>query len=222
MCASGVRVSLITDSPSVIARLEATPVECHEVRHLSGWRGWSLDGLLSSRFASPPDVVQIWGTAGLWWVRRWTEGMAIPLLIYCLGASHIRRVLRGGLRSHERVAAATNVLAGQFLDRFPDLIERCEVIGMAVAPPLLAMQGPAPERTLGVVCVGDLDSGQGLEVLIDAVAQLPSIRHRIAGGARRSRRRHGRRLEAYQRPAASPAAYHLSTIRSCGRRSCRA
>jgi hypothetical protein len=167
LCATGVHTALLTDDPQTAARFQRSPVDCHTVPHLSGWRAWGLGGYLASHFAPPPDVVHVWGTAGLGAVQRWASGAGVPVLVHVLGMTHVERLIRTGVgRSH--VVAASAMLAGQF----PSGVCRCRAIRLAVAPPVTSVRAGPPDHTFSVLCVTHGAEGGGLEALVDAVAQL--------------------------------------------------
>ncbi|MCK4340854.1 MAG: glycosyltransferase family 4 protein [Phycisphaerae bacterium] len=169
---SGLRTALLTNDADLIEGLHTTGVECHQTAHLTGWRGWRLRQILPGRFDPPPDAVHLWGTAGLSWVQRWADRAGIPLLIHALGMKAVERVLRRGLRNNQSLAVATDTLAAPLLQRFPAAARRCQTLPPAVALPFHSYQARAGPHTLGVLCVSHLDDTSGLDILLDAVAQL--------------------------------------------------
>ena len=171
LCASGVRTSLLTDDEDVVARLERSPVECHWVPQLSGWRAWGLGRYLSAHFSTPPDIVHLWGTAGLGWVERWAVHAGVPLLVYLLGQSHVEGVMRGGVE-HKHLATASPALGDPLTARFPHAAPRCRTIRPAIARPMHPPRPRDAERTFSILCATPLTADAGLSVLIDAVAQL--------------------------------------------------
>ncbi len=172
LCGTGLQLALLTDDRTLLARLSGTPVECHWTPHLGGWRAWNLDAYLESHFNPRPDLVHLWGTTGLWWWRRWSRRTAVPLLVHALGAAHVIRLVRGGLRDNQHVAVAAPSLAAPLLRRFPMAASRCHVIPPAIAPLLRAVTERQPEQTFSALCVGPWPERRSLEVLIDAVAEL--------------------------------------------------
>jgi len=173
LSATGLRVSFLTDETAFVDRLEGRSVDCVLVPHLQGWRGWRLQRILPERFTPAPDVVHLWGTAGLWWLKRWLSKTAsAPLLVHALGVPHIESLLRRGLRHNQHVAVLSASLADPLLHRFPFVADRCHTTPPAVAPPLRPPAERDANRTLSVLCVSRLEADCGLEVLIDAVGQL--------------------------------------------------
>jgi glycosyltransferase involved in cell wall biosynthesis len=178
LCATGWRVALLTDDREMLARLAGTPVEGHGVPHLGGWWAGDLDAYLQAHFRPRPDLAHLWGTAGLWRLQRWSRRDNVPLLVHALGAAHVTRLMRGRLRDDQHLAVAAQPLAVPLLTRFPMAASRCQIIPPGIAPPLRVLPARPAERTFSVLCVGPLAEQRGLEVLIDAVAEL-----RRKGGA---------------------------------------
>jgi len=172
LCAIRLRVSLLTDDSEMIARLDGSGVECHLVAHVAGWRAWELRALLASHFQSLPGVVHLWGTAGLWWLQRWAWRARVPVLIHALGESNVRHLLSRGLHVNQHLAVASAALAGPLRERFPLAIGRCQTILPAIAPPLHPAEPRDAAHTFSALCVGPFAEDCGLDILIDAVAQL--------------------------------------------------
>ena len=171
LCAAGLRVSLVTDDAGLVFELASSPAECFRVPHLAGWRARRLDDLLTDQL-SPPQVVHLWGTAGLYAIAGWTRRTAVPLLIHAFGASQVEHLARRGLRPGEHVAVASDALAAPLLRRIPQAAGRCKTIPPAAPAPPPPAAGSETEHTLSVLCVTGLREGCGLDILIDAVAQL--------------------------------------------------
>lgn len=172
LCTAGRRVVLLTDAPELIARLAGTPVECQRLPPFSGWRGWRLPGLLAAALPQPPAVVHLWSPAGLAWVERWATRERVPLVVHVLGARHMARLMRRGLRGPEQIVTLSEGLRAPLVERFPMAGGFCHVIPPAVALPIQTPRPRAAGGTLGVVAVTCLDAQGGLEVLVDAAAQL--------------------------------------------------
>jgi glycosyltransferase involved in cell wall biosynthesis len=172
LSAGGLRLALLAGDRELLARLEGTSVERRCLLHLGGWRAWGLDTYLHAHYSPPPDLVHLWGTTGLWGVQRWLRRVKVPLIVHALGAADVKRLMRGGLGNGQCVAVASQALAAPLLARFPMVAGRCHVIPPAIAPPLRAAPERPPQRTFSVLCVGPFGAHCGLEVLIDAVAEL--------------------------------------------------
>jgi glycosyltransferase involved in cell wall biosynthesis len=172
LAATGLRVTLVTDDAELLARLDNTGVQCLHLPRMRGWRAWGLGSRLATRFAPPPSVVHVWGTANLWSLQRWLARGPIVTVIHALGAADIEHLARRGLRPHEQTVALHAALLDPLLGRFPHVAGRCRTILPAVALPFWPTREPEPGRTLGVLSVIRLDPHSGLDVLIDAAAQL--------------------------------------------------
>jgi glycosyltransferase involved in cell wall biosynthesis len=169
---TGIRCSLLTDDLEMVQRLDDSPVECHWVQRLTGWQAWNLAGILALRFRPPPDLVHVWGTVGLSTIQRWAGVAHLPVVIYATGADDVERVMRSGLRSNQWLVEAANALAGPILEGHPQMAARCRILPPAVAPPVRPTRERDPQAILSVLCVSKLEAHFGIEVLIDAVAQL--------------------------------------------------
>lgn len=177
LCANGWRVSLLTNDQNMPARFDDTPLECHPVTHLTGWRGRRLPELLSARFGPPPDIVHLWGTVGLRAVRHWTGPRHVPLLIHAVGQRDVDHMLSRGLRPNEQLAAMSAGLLQPLLQRFPLAADVCHTIPPAVALPIRPTRQRSDGRTLSVLCVAHLDAHAGLETMIEATARLRQREH---------------------------------------------
>ncbi len=169
---SGLRNSLLTDDEALIDRLEELPIECHLTSRLVGWQSWTLPSELAGRFTNRPDLVQMWGTAGLWGVRRWASRARVPVLIYALGETQVKRLMRGGLTERQCIAVAAERLADPLLACFPMVADRCHTLPLAVATPMGSVWQRKADRTPGVLCAERVTIDNGLNVLVDAVAQV--------------------------------------------------
>jgi glycosyltransferase involved in cell wall biosynthesis len=172
LCASGLQVALLTDDRDMLARLAGTPVEGRWLPHLGGWRAWDWEAGLHGQPGPRPDLVHLWGTAGLRPAQRWSRRDRVPLIVHALGAGHVARLMHAGLRGDQHVVVASAPLAVPLLDRFPMAASRCHVVPLAIAPPRRGVPPRPASRTFSVLCVGPLAEPRGLEVLIDAVAEL--------------------------------------------------
>jgi glycosyltransferase involved in cell wall biosynthesis len=172
LCASGVRTSVVTDDEEMMARLAGTPIACHWRRHLSGWRAWDFDEYLRAYVDPRPQLAHLWGTAGLWRLRRWSLRSGVPLLVHALGAAHVARLLRGSWRDDQYIVFSSRLLATPLLTRFPTAAGRCFIARPAIAPPPRPPSQLPPGHTFSVLCAAPLSESRGLGVLIDAVAEL--------------------------------------------------
>jgi glycosyltransferase involved in cell wall biosynthesis len=172
LCTLGLRTALLTDDPEMRERLEGTPVECHLLRHLGGWRGWRPVRRLLSQLDPPADLVHLWGTAGLWWVRWWAGRTGVPLVVHAFGLTHVEQVVRSGVGRHHHLAIASESLAKRLLERFPLAAGRYRIVQPAIAPPVRSAPPPAGEHTFSVLCVNGTGEHREVGVLLDAVAQL--------------------------------------------------
>jgi len=171
LSARGLKTTLVTDDAELGVRLADTPVECHLVPHVGGWRAWRLDGLLTARLA-PPNVVHVWGQAGLGWLLRWARQADVPCVAHVFGTAHGEQALRTCRRASEHVVFASSALAAPLLPRFPHAAARCRVVPPAVAIPPHTSPADSGERLFTALCVGRFAEEHGLELVIDAVAQL--------------------------------------------------
>lgn len=172
LMAGGVRVSVVTDDPDLVTRPDGAGIEFHLLHRVSGWRAWGLDRYLAARFTPPPQVLHLWGSGGLFWVRRWSRQVSTPVLIHALGRSQVERLTHGGLHANEHVLAAAGHLADELESRLRRPEGRCHRVLPAIAPPIVPSAAPEAERTLSVLCASRFSELAGLNVLVDSIAQL--------------------------------------------------
>lgn len=172
LTAHGLRISLLTDDLEATGRLAEIPVTSHYVEHLRGWRAWRVAPFLKTRLHPLPDAVHLWGTAGLFWIHRWATPRNIPVLIHVLGQHDVNRLLRRGLKPNESVATLSPALTQPLTDRFPLGAQRLAMLPPAVAHPIGPRPTREPHHTLTLLCVAHLEPHCGLDLLIDAVAQV--------------------------------------------------
>jgi glycosyltransferase involved in cell wall biosynthesis len=168
----GVRVSLLTDDGQALRDLEGTPIDVRGVPGLSGWRAWRLGHFLTSQFSPPPTLVHLWGTTCLRALADWTQRASTPLLIHLTSGNDLDRLSRRGVRANEHVAAGCRQFGAVLQARRPLVAEFVHPVPPALLIPDHAEPAPAPEHTLGVVWTGRFEQRSGLQVLIDALAQL--------------------------------------------------
>ena len=168
----GVRVSLLTDDGQALRDLEGTPLDVRGVPGLSGWRAWRLGHYLTSLFSPPPTLVHLWGTTCLRALADWTQRAGTPLLIHLTSGNDLDRLSRRGVRANQHVAAGCRQFSGVLQARRPLVSEFVHLVPPALLIPDQADRTPAQEQTLGVVWTGRFDQRGGLQVLIDALAQL--------------------------------------------------
>ncbi len=172
LSATGTRVALLTDCAAMVARLAGARIEAHHVPHLYGWRAWGLDGWLAERFNPPPRLVHVWDTSGLWWVQRWAAHTHVPLLVHAFGTRTLERVARASRPSAGQVIVASAALAAALRERAPQGAAHTRVVRPAVAPPRRHATVRGPDRAFNVLCVCPFTSQGGVELLLDAVAQV--------------------------------------------------
>jgi glycosyltransferase involved in cell wall biosynthesis len=172
LCTTGLHVSVLTDDRDALARLTGSPVEARWLPHLGGWRGWDWDVGSAGRSAGRPDLIHLWGTGGLRRVQRWSRRDRVPLVVHALGAAHVARIMRSGLRGGQLAIVASQTLAAPLLRRFPLAASRCQIVPLAIAPPVHAAPTRPSGRTFSVLCFGSLAEHGGLEVLVDAAGEL--------------------------------------------------
>ncbi len=174
----GLACELLTAEEHPALKL-APGVVLHTVPSLAGLRAWRLWRDLPSQITDPPDLVHLWGTAGLGWVQSWAARRHVPILVHALGRRHTERLLRGGLFGSVHLAAACPALAEPIRRRFPLAAVPCELLEPAVDAPPVAP--PAAGRVFQVLYAGPVDRMCGVELLVDAVAQLRTSGAEVQG-----------------------------------------
>ena len=169
---SGIREVLVTEDSDLPTALADTDVEIQRVDRLSGLRGWRLGAFLTRRTASPPAVIHMWGTDGLGWVRWWADRRGIPVLIYALDAPQAESLAGRKLGATHHVAVAAAPILDAVTPRTARTPATWQHVPPAVALPFPSTEMPDGPRTLSVLCTSGLGDLAGLQVLIDAVAQL--------------------------------------------------
>jgi len=172
LAARGTQVTLLTDDLRSAASLAATPVKCHLLPHLTFWGGWRLTHYLATQCKPPPDLIHLWGTAGLRWLRPWARRTRVPLVMHALGQKDVARLTHGTVRTNEQVILATDALAAGLLARCPTAVGRCHTLPPAVGLPPAPPPTPAEDHTFAAVCVVGPGDHAGVAILIQAVAQL--------------------------------------------------
>lgn len=168
----GFRVSLLTDFAEIAPQFEASPVECHCVPALSGWRAWRLARELDGEFEPPPQVVHVWGAARFRRVASWAWSRNLPLVVSALSHEDLSSIRRGISPHRAHVAAACEAFATTL--RASDHRWMPNVF---VLPPALLVSGEEAvdltgTHACGIVCVARLDRDGGIRALLDAVAAL--------------------------------------------------
>ena len=168
----GVRLALLTDDSDAVAELDGTPLRAQLFRPLSGWGAWRLRRYLPRQFDPPPDVVHVWGTTCLGCLSDWTLRRRVALLIYLTALRDVERLTSRGLRSNEHPLAGCPEFGQLLAERWPELAPALTVVEpgllLPAQAPALALRG----RTLGLLWTGTIDENSGLDVLVQAVAQL--------------------------------------------------
>ncbi|MBL8880969.1 MAG: hypothetical protein JNG88_17785 [Phycisphaerales bacterium] len=168
----GFRISLVTDFAPVAPQFDATPVECHCVVALSGWRAWRLGRELDAMFERPPRLVHVWGTKQLRRISAWCSNHKIPLVVSVLSYADIARVRRAIPPGRVRVAAACERFAASL--RSAD--NRWLTNTFPLPPALLVTDDDAIDlagpHSCGIVAVGPLHRDGGMLSLLDAAAAL--------------------------------------------------
>jgi len=177
----GVRVALLTDDPVAAADLDATPVVCAGVEPLSGWRAWRLPTRVERRLNWPPDVVHLWTTRGLGAWSDWARARGIPVVVHAFSARDVQQLAARRPRAGMHLLAGSAGLVQLARDGWPWLVEHLRVAPPAfLMPPAPSVATRAPtERTAGILWTGRVDAQAGLEVLIDALAQLRRSTHDV-------------------------------------------
>ncbi len=152
----------------------AAPVE--GVAALNGWRAWRLERQLSGRFIPPPDVVHLWGTAGLGVISKWTRLARLPLIIYVTSRDDVDNVIRHGQHPNERILASCLPQQSAIARRAPAMSGAVDVLLPAIDLPDKP-RPPTEGRTRAIVWTGRLDRHTGLPVLIEAISVLYRQNH---------------------------------------------
>jgi glycosyltransferase involved in cell wall biosynthesis len=168
IAAAGVGTAVLTDDPRWGAKFATTAVECHVRPRWDGWHGWDLAGWLDAHVKPAPNIVHVWGVGGLRWLERWTRRNDMPLVIHACGTEHTSRLQRDGAE----VVSASLALSELLRDQYRLTAEHCRTILPAINAPADAPWPAGGDHVLSVLCVSQLGEHRGLELLIDAVAQL--------------------------------------------------
>jgi glycosyltransferase involved in cell wall biosynthesis len=168
----GVRVSLLTDDADAAAGLNGTPVADHFFQPLRGWGVWRVAGFLRRRFDPPPDVVHVWGATCLGYLSDWTLSCDAELVIHVNSLEDVERVKQRGVREHEHLIAACDRYGEMLRERWPTLAGSFRVLKPSLLLPEKVPGLSVRDRTLGLLWSGRFEKRCGLEVLIEAVAQL--------------------------------------------------
>ncbi len=168
----GVRVSLLTDDRGAAADLESTPVDCHWLPQLSGWRAWRLKGRLFLRYDPLPTLVHLWGASCLDSVGAWAREAELPHLVHVLSAEDLQLLLQRPLSTGVHLAAACTRFHAALRQRWPQRTAACPVLRPAlIAPDTFGPPGSSGQ-TLGVLWCGRLTEGCGAHLLVEAIALL--------------------------------------------------
>ena len=168
----GVKVSVLTDDAEMVQKAEGSPIGHQFFPTLRGWGVWRLHRYLRQQFNPPPQIVHLWGTGGIGYFSDWTLHAESKLLIHITTVRDLEKLKRRGLHHNERALAGCREFYDQMRDCWPTLTNE-----ISLHPPALLRPERLPEpsprgNTLGVMCVGRLERGSGINVLIDAMAQL--------------------------------------------------
>jgi len=172
LCASGVRISLVSDDETLLARFAGTPVDTVFQPALDGWRGRALAHLLRTRFATGPELVHVWGTGGLWWARRWAARKRLPLIVHVLGMQQAERATALRRSDAEHIALIAANLSALPARKARALGDRLHVVPPGIATQAGARHPVPPDALLTILCTHEFADLAGLTVLIDAVSQL--------------------------------------------------
>jgi glycosyltransferase involved in cell wall biosynthesis len=122
--------------------------------------------------SNPPEVVHVWGAGRSGVLTDWVQRRGTPTLLHALSTRDVERLKRRGLRANETAAGACEEFRETLRQRWPTPAQPIE----SLEPGLLVPEHPAglssDEHTLGVMWTGRIDNHSGLDVLIDAIAQL--------------------------------------------------
>ncbi len=163
---AGVRVALLTDDEQAVRRLETMPVECRSVPHLAGWFAPRHFVRQIEDFEAAPNVLHVWGQAGLRHAANWAREAGIPVMAYLLGEQDVAAVVALHGHLELRIVVACRELAAAL---GPQRRATARELAPALLPPEQATTARA-ERTMGVLWTGHFQPRAGLDVLIDAVA----------------------------------------------------
>jgi len=167
-----VRVSLLTDDAEAAAELDGTPVADRFFRPLRGWGVWRLHSYLRRQFDPPPEIVHLWGTTALGYLSDWTLECNATLVIHVTSLGDVEQLKRRGVRGNEQLLAACDEYGELLRERWPTLADSVRVLKPALLLPEKVPGLAVRAKTLGLLWSGSLDKQCGLEVLIEAVAQL--------------------------------------------------
>jgi glycosyltransferase involved in cell wall biosynthesis len=177
---SGARVTLLTDDQELLASVEHAGYERLPMPFVGGWRAWRLMFALPRMFPNPPEIIHQWGTGGLRWVQRWTRPRQLPLIIHTLGAHDLGRLRRRPQHGREQVIVPSSGLCQAVLGWDPAQSAGWHVLPPAAGLPFDATDAPGlGDRTLSILCASRLGPHHGLEVLIEAIAQLIQKGHDV-------------------------------------------
>ena len=169
---AGVDVSILTNDAQAALKFDGTPIGQHYFSTLRGWGVWRLYRFLRQEFNPPPTAVHLWGTGAIGYLSDWTLNTGATLFIHATALRDVERLKRRGLHHNERVISGCLDFQEQLRERWPTVAE-----DIVLHPPALLRPERLPElaprgRTLGVLWTGRMESDSGVELLIDAVAQL--------------------------------------------------
>lgn len=168
----GLRVSLASDDPRLIADVTTSPIQECAVRAFTGWRSLGLVAELDRIYESPPQLVHCWGAAALAAGRRLLRRAPLPILTHLTSIDELSDAGRTPPRRGESLAVVCErhasmlrgLRAGGTL--VPSIIEP----GL-LAPDRHATRTPA-DHVVGVLWLGSADSPAGATFLLDTVSVL--------------------------------------------------
>lgn len=169
---AGVQVSILTDDAHAAHQFEGTPIAHHWFPALRGWGAWRLHRYLRNEFNPPPEVVHLWGTTALGYLSDWTQHGGIELLIHATSRRDVEQLLRRGLHHNEQVLAGCRAYQDRLRSHPPMLAEAVLLHPPALLRPERLPELTPPGRTVGVLWTGRMERGSGVELIIDAMAQL--------------------------------------------------
>lgn len=174
-----VTVSVLTDDADSARRFVPPTATAHVVTSLSGWRSWRLAAKLGECISEAPTLAHCWGVRAATSIERWAQHHGVPLLIHALSTADVLTLNRRGPRTDQYVAGACDSLCRALGVRRP--VSHYPV--QRLTPGILVPDEDEPARhshnTLGVVWLGQIAAGSGLDTLIDAVARLQQQRREI-------------------------------------------